>query len=90
MFSAFFVASVPVYLGAPDVTDYVPRDCFVDYRDFSTLDALVARVQEIADSDEWEEYRERGWAFVNSPAFEPFTMKHFCETVYTALADTAS
>ena len=85
MFSAFFVGSVPVYLGAPDITDYVPRDCFVDYRDFQSLDALVRRLKEIASSDEWEQYRRRGAEFLDSPAFEPFTMEHFCRTVYEAL-----
>ena len=85
LFSAFFVGSVPVYLGAPDITDYVPKDCFVDYRDFESLDALVDRLQHIASSDELEAYRRRGEAVLESPEFAPFTMEHFCETVFEAL-----
>lgn len=89
LFSAMFVGSVPVYLGAPDITDHVPADCFVDYREFTSLDAMVDRLREIADSDELEAYRKRGEAFLTSPAFQPFTMEHFCRTMHESLVDIA-
>lgn len=34
MFDPMCAGSIPVYRGAPNVTDYVPPECFVDWRDF--------------------------------------------------------
>ena len=85
MFSAFLARSVPVYLGAPDITDFVPADTFINMADFSSYDALVARLQEISENGELEGYRERGAKFLESPEFEPFTMEHFTRTVCDAV-----
>lgn len=32
---SLFAGCVPVYYGAPDVTGYIPKNCFIDFRDFS-------------------------------------------------------
>lgn len=34
IFDAMCAGSIPVYWGASNVTDYVPKDCFVDWREF--------------------------------------------------------
>jgi len=34
LFDCFFAGVVPVYWGAPDVLDFVPASCFIDYRNF--------------------------------------------------------
>jgi hypothetical protein len=89
MFSAFFVGAVPVYLGAPDITNYVPADCFVDFATFANLDDLTARLNEMDATGEREEYRQRGTAFLNSPQFQPFTIERFCQRVYQELTAVA-
>lgn len=40
MFHCFNAGCVPVYWGASNVTDYVPKECFIDYRDFGSPEAL--------------------------------------------------
>lgn len=40
IFDAFFARTVPVYLGANNVTDYIPKQCFIDMRDFASYDDL--------------------------------------------------
>lgn len=40
IFDAFFSRTVPIYLGANNVTDYIPRQCFIDARDFKSYDEL--------------------------------------------------
>jgi hypothetical protein len=34
IFDAFLVGTVPIFRGAPDVTDYIPEECFIDARRF--------------------------------------------------------
>lgn len=81
MFSAMLGGSVPVYLGAPDVTDFVPADTFINVAEFSSYDELVERLLEISRSGELELYRKRGAEFLMSPEYELFTMEHFTRTV---------
>lgn len=66
---AFRAGSVPVYLGAPDITDFVPADCFVDYRDFASLDALWRGLEAITEA-RWTQYREAARAFMSSAQYQ--------------------
>jgi len=40
MFDCFYAGCVPVYWGAPDITEFVPIDAFIDMRAFSGFDEL--------------------------------------------------
>lgn len=40
IFDAFFARTIPIYLGASNVTDYIPEQCFIDLRDFRSYDEL--------------------------------------------------
>jgi hypothetical protein len=77
--------SVPVYLPMPDSREFIPEDTFIDYTRFAGLDELAAFLQRLAASDEYEAYRRRGWEFITSERFRPFTIEQFCEDVYRAI-----
>jgi len=36
IFDALFSGCIPIYWGAPDISNYIPSDCFVDRRQFSS------------------------------------------------------
>ena len=42
IFDSFQAGVVPVYLGAPNITDEVPAGCFIDRRKFSSYQKLHA------------------------------------------------
>jgi hypothetical protein len=69
IFDAFRAGTVPVYMGAPDIRDFVPEDCFVDYRQFPTPEALWSHLQAMPEG-RWREYREAARRFLASPRFE--------------------
>lgn len=46
---------VPIYLGADDITDYVPKDCFIDYRDYESPQALKEYLLSI-DEEKYNAY----------------------------------
>ncbi|HUD01359.1 MAG TPA: glycosyltransferase family 10 [Rhabdochlamydiaceae bacterium] len=66
IFDSFAAGSVPIYWGASNVTDYIPKNCFIDRRDFkdfaevyeyirtmdkATYDAYLKNIQEYLQSD---------------------------------------
>lgn len=36
----FYAGTIPLYLGAPDITDYVPENTFINVRDFASYEHL--------------------------------------------------
>ncbi len=72
IFDCFFAGVVPVYLGAPDVYDFVPKGAFIDfsdYEDFADLEKYIAGMSEEIYNSYIANIRE----FLNSPAYYRFT-----------------
>jgi FkbM family methyltransferase len=43
--------TVPIYYGCYNVEDYIPADCYIDYRQFDDLSALNQYLHRITDAD---------------------------------------
>ena len=41
IFDCFKARSVPIYWGASDIEKYIPKDCFIDFRDFASYEDLL-------------------------------------------------
>lgn len=80
IFDCFFVGTVPVYLGAPEITDVVPSDCFIDMRNFANYDDLESFLKSLSPS-EIQEYRMNARDYLASPAYQPFTKETFTERI---------
>lgn len=87
IFDAFFAGTVPVYLGAPDVADFIPISCFIDYRNFSTLEDLW-KFLETLKQRRWQDYREEIKLFLASERFLPFRQESVAEKLFRWLSDT--
>ncbi|HUD46677.1 MAG TPA: glycosyltransferase family 10 [Candidatus Baltobacteraceae bacterium] len=55
IFDAFFAGCVPIYAGAPDVTDYIPPETFIDKRNFPDYPSLYRYLKGMSD----KEYNDR-------------------------------
>lgn len=80
MFDCFFCGTVPIYLGAPDIADYVPRSCFIDRRDFESYTHLAAFLRALSDA-EVRRYREAAREFLGSDGFRPFAKETFADRI---------
>ncbi len=78
IFDCFYAGTVPVYLGAPDITDHVSKDCFIDFEQFGTYDELSRFIDQLGPR-ELEAYREAGRDCLASEAFDPFKPKSFAD-----------
>jgi hypothetical protein len=88
IFDCFYAGCVPVYLGAPDISDYIPKECFIDKRKFSNykdLDRFLLQVGPV----EFEGYHQAISDFLNSKAFEPFYQEYFARKLLLAVQECA-
>jgi Glycosyltransferase family 10 (fucosyltransferase) C-term len=84
IFDAFQAGSVPVYLGEERIAEFVPREAFVDARNFRTRRKLLAYLQSCPEP-EWTEMRDAGQNFLRSAAFQSFTDEAFAERMTDVL-----
>lgn len=76
IFDALLGGSVPVYLGEQSITDFVPRSCFINARQFQKQENLIVALAKICD-EEWLQMRSAGKDFMNSNEFLEFTNDKF-------------
>jgi alpha(1,3/1,4) fucosyltransferase len=76
IFDCFFAGTIPVYLGAPDITRWVPEQCFIDMRRFNGYPELRAYLDDLSPS-EIEGFREAARDYLASDAFVPFSKEAF-------------
>lgn len=72
-YDPLLAGAVPVYLGAPNIEDFVPGDrCYIDVRDFESPKALAAYLERCLNDDrEYMKYH----AWRNQPWRESFLQK---------------
>jgi hypothetical protein len=85
IFDCFYAFTVPVYLGAADIEKHVPPECFVDFRRFSSLNALDEYLLGMTDEEYGGYLRaiERFLRAYDAPR------KHSCFRLYETALDLA-
>lgn len=78
LFDCFFAGCVPIYIGAPNVLDYVPAETFVDMRQFASYDQLYRYLWSMPEAD-YNKILEAIAAFIKSPGIRPFTAEGAAE-----------
>lgn len=71
IFDCFYAGVVPIYLGAPDVEQYIPKGAFIDCRQFDSWADLWAFCQQLSEK-EITGMREAGRAFLQSSDFDRY------------------
>lgn len=83
IFDCLQAGCVPIYLGAPNITDYVPSNTFIDKRKFTYPELL--EYLESVDREEFEGYLHNIQAFLNSDEgkahFERDWAEAFCDAL---------
>ena len=65
IFDCFYTGTIPIYLGAPDILDYVPGSAFIDCRKFKTWKEMLDYAFSMSD-EEISNMRKAGRAFMES------------------------
>jgi len=80
IFDGFFAGCIPVYLGAPNVTDYVPPQAFIDRRNFKNYEALYRYLKTMPES-EYLSYLAAIESFVRGEQIKRFSGEAFANVM---------
>jgi len=86
IFDCFAAGTVPIYLGAPNVSDYIPNDCFINFRDFSNYSELYNYLVDMPE-ERYQAYLDAVKRFLNTPQYNQFTSTCYAETMRRQIED---
>lgn len=86
IFDSFFSGCVPVYWGAPNVTEHIPESCFIDRRKFNSNDELYGYLKSMSEV-RYQAYLDSIEAFLSSKDSNQFTSKGFVEMLMSEILD---
>lgn len=75
---SFVAGSIPVYLGASNVEEFIPKNCFIDVRDFSDKEELFEFMKNLSQENALE-YLKRGREFLNSDEGKKYSFKGYAK-----------
>jgi alpha(1,3/1,4) fucosyltransferase len=78
LLDCFLAGVVPVYWGAPNVTDHVPAECFIDMRRFKFYEDLLDFMNDLT-YDDYMKYMYAAQKYLASPQSEQFFNAHFVD-----------
>lgn len=78
IFDCFFAGCVPIYWGAPNITDHIPANTFIDRRKFETYKELYCYLKNMSDK-EYMGYLDAIKGFIKSDKIYPFSAEYFAE-----------
>lgn len=82
IFDCLAAGVIPVYLGAPDIEDFVPSNAFVDLRRLLKKKTSVLQYLKGLPRSEREDMRVAGLNFLKSPAGDFYSYEGYAEWVY--------
>lgn len=86
IFNAFQAGCVPIYLGASNISAYIPKNCFIDRNDFKNEADLYVFMKNITKA-EYLEYIKNIQKYLASPQAHLFSSDHFVEIVINLIKE---
>ena len=78
IWDCFICSIVPIYWGAENILHYVPKSCFIDYRDFASVDEMKRCLKEIT-KEKYDEYIDHIKQFISSDSVDKFKPEAFAD-----------
>lgn len=84
IFDAFFAGCIPVYLGCKDIENFIPKDCYVDRRDFESYEALYDFMTQV-DEKQYQQYRANIDRFLQTDFAKSYNENALSEAILPVL-----
>lgn len=84
IFDCFAAGCVPIYWGASNVEDYIPKNCFIDRRKFSNNEELYRFIKNMP-KDTYGHYLENIENFLKSEQAQLFSRANFIKIFHEAI-----
>ena len=80
IFDCFFSGCVPVYWGANNITDHIPKECFIDKKDYHTYEELYEYMKNMSDKD-YLKYLNNIETYLISDSSNEFKAEYFASNI---------
>lgn len=80
IFDCFFAGCIPIYWGANNVINHIPKNCFIDKRDFKSYKNLYEFITTMSD-ERYLEYLENISNYLKSNKSSEFRADNFANTI---------
>ncbi len=80
IFDCFFAGCVPIYWGAPNITDFIPANTFIDRRKFKSYEELYKYIKAMPKA-EYMRYIDAIEKFIKSDAIHLFSAEYFADKI---------
>jgi hypothetical protein len=80
IFDCFAAGCVPIYLGANNISELIPDDCFIDYRNFGSFAKCYEYMCSVSE-EQLKRYQLAISNFLGSQKAAPFDPATFAETI---------
>ena len=80
IFDCFSAGCVPLYWGAKNITNHIPRDCFIDRREFNSYEVMYKFIKEM-DKKTYTRYLNSIENFINSDKSKQFKVETFANVI---------
>lgn len=77
---------VGIYLGSKNISDYVPKECFIDAREFDSLSSIHSFLESM-DETTWNRYIKAMEAFFKNPRSRNFKKESYIELVVNTIEE---
>ncbi|HJV44233.1 MAG TPA: glycosyltransferase family 10 [Bacillota bacterium] len=84
IFDCFNASCVPIYLGANNITQYIPPQCFIDRRLFSSYDDLFQYITNMSE-ETYDGYLQAIEQYLSSDLAKQFSVNQFVTTMWQGL-----
>lgn len=80
IFDCFFAGCVPIYWGANNIIEHIPKECFIDKREFNSYEKLYEFITNLSD-EEYLKYLDAIENYLNSSKADEFRAEYFANTI---------
>ncbi|MFW2555404.1 glycosyltransferase family 10 domain-containing protein [Aliarcobacter butzleri] len=80
IFDCFFSGCIPIYWGANNISEHIPKECFVDKREFDSYEKLYEFITNMAE-EEYLKYLDAIENYLNSSQANEFRAEFFANTI---------
>ena len=84
IFDCLFAGCVPIYWGDPEVEKVIPKNCFIDFRQFQSYQILYDFLKGLSP-EEYQAYQLAGQQFLASPQFQVFSSAAFAKQIIDSI-----
>ena len=88
IFDCFEAGTVPIYYGAPNVEDYIPKDCFIDFRDFKDYEELYGFLCEMPNSI-YQDYLLAVKGFIETDSYQKSNAYGYVDTLLKGIEEVS-